>query len=125
MNICLYFSLLTYCPERRITAEKALAHRFFNERPQAIHPSMMPSWPAKSEGGGRPTAAGASQRPASPKPPPGATGAALQEPPPPLGASRFFATSGVSKKTPSKFGTSGAGSGARGSGPDQGFLLRF
>ncbi|VDL16579.1 unnamed protein product [Hymenolepis diminuta] len=116
-------SLLTYCPERRLTAEKALTHRYFTERPQAIHPSMMPSWPAKSEGG-RPTTVAGSQRPASPKPPPGATGV-LQEPPPPLGASRFFATSGASKRTPSKFATSGAGSGARGSGPDHGFLLRF
>nr|CDS31108.2 cyclin dependent kinase 11B [Hymenolepis microstoma] len=110
-------SLLTYCPERRLTAEKALTHRYFTERPQAIHPSMMPSWPAKSEGCGRPATAAGSKRPASPKPPPGATGA-LQEPPPPLGASRFFAISGASKRTPSKFGTSGAGSGARGSGND-------
>ncbi|VDO04328.1 unnamed protein product [Rodentolepis nana] len=117
-------SLLTYCPERRLTAEKALTHRYFTERPQAIDPSMMPSWPAKSEGCGRPSTAAGSKRPTSPKPPPGATGA-LQEPPPPLGASRFFAISGASKRTPSKFGTSGAGSGARGSGPDHGFLLRF
>ncbi|KAM7539993.1 hypothetical protein Aperf_G00000046687 [Anoplocephala perfoliata] len=117
-------SLLTYCPDRRITAEKALTHRYFTERPQAIHPSMMPSWPAKSEGGGRPVSSGVSQRPASPKPPPGATGA-LQEPPPPLGASKFFAASGASKRTPSRFATTGGGSGARGSGQDHGFLLWF
>ena len=84
---------------------------------------MMPSWPAKSEGGGRP------QRHVSPRPPPGATGAGsaagapLQEPPPPLGGSRFFASS-ASKRTPSRNPTTG-GSGVRGSGPDSGFLLRF
>ncbi|VDK39681.1 unnamed protein product [Taenia asiatica] len=113
-------NFLTYCPERRITAEKALSHRYFTERPQAIHPSMMPSWPAKSEGGGRPPQS--SQRPASPRPPPGATGS-LQEPPAPLGASRFFAA--TSKRTPSRNTTTGGGSGIRGSGPDHGFLLRF
>ncbi|KAL5105273.1 Cyclin-dependent kinase 11B [Taenia crassiceps] len=113
-------NFLTYCPERRITAEKALSHRYFTERPQAIHPSMMPSWPAKSEGGGRPTQS--SQRPASPRPPPGVTGS-LQEPPAPLGASRFFAA--ASKRTPSRNTTTGGGSGIRGSGPDHGFLLRF
>uniref|UniRef100_A0A5K3EVU2 cyclin-dependent kinase n=1 Tax=Mesocestoides corti TaxID=53468 RepID=A0A5K3EVU2_MESCO len=116
-------SFLTYCPERRITAEKALSHRYFKERPQAIHPSMMPSWPAKSEGGGRP------HRPASPRPPPGAllnisssSNCPLQEPPPPLGGSRFFGN--ASKRSPSRSAT-GGGSGIRGSGPDHGFLLRF
>ncbi|VDM20691.1 unnamed protein product [Hydatigera taeniaeformis] len=113
-------NFLTYCPERRITAERALSHRYFTERPQAIHPSMMPSWPAKSEGGGRPPQS--SQRPASPRPPPGATGP-LQEPPPPLGASRFFAA--ASKRTPSRNAIASGGSGIRGSGPDHGFLLRF
>ncbi|OON18446.1 kinase domain protein, partial [Opisthorchis viverrini] len=44
-------NFLTYCPEKRITADKALNHPYFNERPRAIHPSMFPSWPAKSEGG--------------------------------------------------------------------------
>ncbi|KAH9279255.1 Cyclin-dependent kinase 11B [Echinococcus granulosus] len=113
-------NFLTYCPERRITAEKALSHRYFTERPQAIHPSMMPSWPAKSEGGGRPSQS--SHRPASPRPPPGATGS-LREPPAPLGASLFFAA--ASKRTPSRNTATSGGSGIRGSGPDHGFLLRF
>ena len=42
---------LTYCPERRITAEEALKHEFFTETPLPVDPSMFPTWPAKSEGG--------------------------------------------------------------------------
>ncbi|RWS15325.1 cyclin-dependent kinase 11-like protein, partial [Dinothrombium tinctorium] len=40
---------LTYCPDRRITAEEALKHEFFKESPLPIDPSMFPTWPAKSE----------------------------------------------------------------------------
>lgn len=46
--------LLAYCPERRITAEQALAHEYFRESPLPIDPSMFPSWPAKSEGNANP-----------------------------------------------------------------------
>lgn len=42
---------LTYCPERRITAEKALSHDFFDESPKPVDPALFPTWPAKSEGG--------------------------------------------------------------------------
>lgn len=58
---------LTYCPEKRITAETALKHEFFKESPLPIDPSMFPTWPAKSEQG-----AGSNTRKAkSPKPPSG------------------------------------------------------
>ncbi|XP_054714916.1 cyclin-dependent kinase 11B-like isoform X2 [Uloborus diversus] len=40
---------LTYNPTRRITAEEARKHEFFNEKPKPIAPSMFPTWPAKSE----------------------------------------------------------------------------
>lgn len=42
---------LTYCPARRITADEALKHEFFNESPLPVNPAMFPTWPAKSEGG--------------------------------------------------------------------------
>jgi cell division cycle 2-like protein len=58
---------LTYCPNRRITAEEALKHEFFKESPLPIDPSMFPTWPAKSELG-----VGTHSRKAqSPKPPSG------------------------------------------------------
>nr|XP_046913066.1 cyclin-dependent kinase 11B-like [Dermatophagoides farinae] len=41
---------LTYCPERRITADEALRHEFFTESPLPVDPAMFPTWPAKSEG---------------------------------------------------------------------------
>ena len=41
--------LLTYCPEKRMTAETALNHDFFEETPLPTPPSMFPTWPAKSE----------------------------------------------------------------------------
>jgi len=59
-------SMLTYDPARRITAEKALQHDFFKESPQPVDPSMFPTWPAKSEGGGKQV-----KKNASPKPPSG------------------------------------------------------
>ncbi|XP_042906651.1 cyclin-dependent kinase 11B isoform X1 [Parasteatoda tepidariorum] len=40
---------LTYNPARRITAEEAKTHAFFEEKPRPISPSMFPTWPAKSE----------------------------------------------------------------------------
>ncbi|XP_043917691.1 cyclin-dependent kinase 11A [Protopterus annectens] len=40
---------LTYCPAKRISAEEALKHEYFQETPLPIDPSMFPTWPAKSE----------------------------------------------------------------------------
>lgn len=40
---------LTYCPSKRLTAESALQHKYFNEEPRPVDPSMFPTWPAKSE----------------------------------------------------------------------------
>ncbi|XP_076815483.1 uncharacterized protein LOC143461600 isoform X2 [Clavelina lepadiformis] len=40
---------LTYCPEKRISAFKALQHEWFTETPKPVEPSMFPTWPAKSE----------------------------------------------------------------------------
>ena len=48
-TIILHPSLLTYNPEKRITAEEALKHPFFNEVPIPVDPSMFPTWPSKSE----------------------------------------------------------------------------
>lgn len=42
-------SLLTYCPEKRLTADSGLTHEYFNETPLPTHPNMFPTWPAKSE----------------------------------------------------------------------------
>ena len=55
--------LLTYCPEKRITADQALEHKFFTETPLPVDPSMFSTWPAKSEQG--------IKRKQSPKPPSG------------------------------------------------------
>jgi len=44
---------LTYDPKRRITAEEALVHEYFEESPLPVDPSMFPTWPAKSELGHR------------------------------------------------------------------------
>ena len=57
--------LLTYDPKQRMTCEKALQHRWFEELPRPIDPSMFPTWPAKSE-----MDPGA-RKVASPKPPSG------------------------------------------------------
>lgn len=43
-------SFLTYDPGRRMAADDALRHEFFDEKPFPLDPSMFPSWPAKSEG---------------------------------------------------------------------------
>uniref|UniRef100_A0A0N5C8P3 cyclin-dependent kinase n=1 Tax=Strongyloides papillosus TaxID=174720 RepID=A0A0N5C8P3_STREA len=40
---------LTYDPEKRITAEEALKHEWFDEAPYAVTSDCMPTWPAKSE----------------------------------------------------------------------------
>uniref|UniRef100_A0A0N5A2B3 cyclin-dependent kinase n=1 Tax=Parastrongyloides trichosuri TaxID=131310 RepID=A0A0N5A2B3_PARTI len=40
---------LTYDPLKRITAEEALKHEWFDETPYAVFPGDMPTWPAKSE----------------------------------------------------------------------------
>ncbi|KAK2706551.1 hypothetical protein QYM36_016546, partial [Artemia franciscana] len=60
----LLIKLLTYDPAKRITAEAAMKHRFFQESPLPISKEMFPTWPAKSEMGGP-------KRAASPKPPSG------------------------------------------------------
>lgn len=44
------FRLLTYDPDRRISADAALKHVFFNEPPFPIDAALFPTWPAKSEG---------------------------------------------------------------------------
>ncbi|CAH8457400.1 unnamed protein product [Dicrocoelium dendriticum] len=127
-------SFLTYCPEKRITAEKALTHAYFNERPRAIHPSMFPSWPAKSEGNV------AVRRMASPRPPAGggalaAAAAAVaaaaaasgngrvryQPPAPPMGGQGFYSSMGGDSKQKNSIGSGDLISG----GQDKGFLLRF
>lgn len=63
MGLGLLIDFLTYDPEKRITAEKALQHRYFDEPPLPIDPAMFPTWPAKSELGQKRALA------ASPKPP--------------------------------------------------------
>ncbi len=42
--------MLTYDPNKRISAEDALKHDFFKETPVPIDPNYFPTWPAKSEG---------------------------------------------------------------------------
>lgn len=45
----LWYGLLTYNPDKRVTAEAALNSKFFTDEPQPIQPSLFPTWPAKSE----------------------------------------------------------------------------
>lgn len=42
--------LLTYDPAKRITAEEALKHPYFNESPAPKDPSLFPTWPSKGSG---------------------------------------------------------------------------
>lgn len=42
--------LLTYDPEKRITAEEALKHPYFKESPLPKDPSMFPTFPSKASG---------------------------------------------------------------------------
>lgn len=56
--------MLTYDPVKRIIAEDAVKHSYFEELPLPIDPKMFPTWPAKSEFGLR-------AQNASPKPPSG------------------------------------------------------
>ncbi|KAH7960132.1 hypothetical protein HPB49_017307 [Dermacentor silvarum] len=96
---------LTYYPQRRITAEDALKHEFFNETPVPVDPSMFPTWPAKSELGHR--------KAQSPKPPSGGKQFAKQ-----LGEGDdegLLAAAGFHMNIPSK------GSSAKGTG----FSLKF
>ncbi|KAH8339096.1 hypothetical protein KR074_003975 [Drosophila pseudoananassae] len=65
MGLSLLQGLLTYDPKQRLTADAALKHTYFKELPLPIDPSMFPTWPAKSELGGRKAQA------SSPKPPSG------------------------------------------------------
>lgn len=55
---------MTYDPSKRIAAEEALNHTYLKEAPYPIHPSMLPTWPAKSESHG-------ARKAQSPKPPSG------------------------------------------------------
>lgn len=55
--------LFAYDPSKRITAEDALMHDYFNESPLPVDPSMFPTWPARSEEGRK--------HASSPKPPSG------------------------------------------------------
>jgi len=45
--------LLTYDPEKRLSALEALKHPFFTERPPPKDPALMPTWPSVHEGGPR------------------------------------------------------------------------
>ncbi|XP_070207735.1 cyclin-dependent kinase 11B-like isoform X2 [Littorina saxatilis] len=56
--------LLTYDPKRRIDAKGSLDHKWFEESPLPVDPSMFPTWPARSEQTGR-------KHISSPKPPSG------------------------------------------------------
>jgi len=42
--------LLTYDPEKRLSATEALEHPFFTESPPAKDPALMPTWPSLHEG---------------------------------------------------------------------------
>jgi cell division cycle 2-like protein len=42
--------LLTFDPKQRITAEEALRHPYFVERPPPLDPSMFPTFPSKGAG---------------------------------------------------------------------------
>lgn len=81
--------LLTYCPQKRITAEDALHHEWFEESPEPVDPEMFPTWPAKSEGGSR--------KAHSPKPPAGGQQYAMQND---LFPSRFMGSRNVALNTP-------------------------
>jgi len=43
-------SLLTYDPERRISAEEALQHSYFSESPLPKHPDLFGSFPSAAAG---------------------------------------------------------------------------
>ena len=45
--------LLCFDPKKRLTAELALKHPFFQESPPPKHPSVFPTWPSKAEGNKR------------------------------------------------------------------------
>ncbi|KAG6911843.1 hypothetical protein DXG01_000090 [Tephrocybe rancida] len=49
-GIDLLMSLLTYDPERRITAEEALQHPYFTESPLPKHPDLFGSFPSAAAG---------------------------------------------------------------------------
>ncbi|KAI0048352.1 Pkinase-domain-containing protein [Auriscalpium vulgare] len=49
-GINLLMSLLTYDPDRRITADEALQHPYFSESPAPKHPDMFSSFPSAAAG---------------------------------------------------------------------------
>jgi len=42
--------MLTYNPEKRITAKAALQHPYFEEKPIQKDPDIMPTWPSRADG---------------------------------------------------------------------------
>jgi len=42
--------LMAYNPEKRISAKSALQHPYFDELPHAEDPTLLGTWPSRSEG---------------------------------------------------------------------------
>lgn len=64
--------MLEMNPERRISAEKALKHKWFTEAPRPVTPALMPSFQARHQQGG----SNADYRDKLHRPSPGAVGPA-------------------------------------------------
>lgn len=43
-------AMLTYDPRKRISASRALRHRYFEEFPAPKDPDLMPTWPSRQDG---------------------------------------------------------------------------
>lgn len=50
LGLNLLSSMLTYDPEKRVSAEQALSHPYFKESPLPKHPDMFPSFPSLAAG---------------------------------------------------------------------------
>ena len=61
--------LLAHDPERRLRADQALHHPYFDESPRPKHPSMFPTWPSKFEGNDSSTASANAHTPIKPSTP--------------------------------------------------------